>query len=436
MKVLNLKVKHILGLKQLDLDLDEGVILVGGSNGQGKSSALNALKMALCGKRGTDWPEKALHDGEDEGEVVVTLSGDPSLGEDDKLKVHLEISQKRSGEIDRITIYDSAGEPAPNPRALLSDLYSLRGFDPLAFANQNPADQRESLAKLVGVDLESARIEYKEVYQERTLVNREVKKLELRVDHAKWHDDAPLEAVDTVDLVEKLSDIRKKNSELEHYTSVVDSYAKEQQAAMDRIAKAEEKMRLLGEELENKQVGFKDACKNHDEAKKHLIAMPDLQCDKEILNEISFAGEVNDKVRHNESVLKLKDELAEERKTSGDLTDRLAAINDGVDAQVREATFPVDGMSIDKEGVLLHGTSFSDSSRSERIRASCMVGMFLNPTLRLFVCEDGSDLDTETIAVLDAVMKDNEFQMLTEIVTRSEVDESFCKVVLESGEAK
>ena len=58
MKVLNLKVKHILGLKELDLDLDEGMILVGGANGQGKSSTLNALKMALCGKRLTNGNER------------------------------------------------------------------------------------------------------------------------------------------------------------------------------------------------------------------------------------------------------------------------------------------------------------------------------------------------------------------------------------------
>tara|TARA_Y100000389_G_scaffold48812_1_gene44358 strand:- start:15124 stop:16434 length:1311 start_codon:yes stop_codon:yes gene_type:complete len=436
MKVLNLKVKHILGLKELDLDLDEGMILVGGANGQGKSSTLNALKMALCGKRGTDWPEKALHDGEDEGEVVVTLSGDPSLGEDEQLKVHLEISQKRSGEIDKITIYDSTGEPAPNPRTLLSDLYSLRGFDPLDFARQKPADQRETLAKLVGVDLDAARVEYKSIYDERALVNREVKRLEIRVSSSVRHDDVPEDLVDTADLVEQISRIRKQNSELTHYTEVVNSYAKEQQRAIERVTKTEEKLRLVREELEANQVAFKQSCKHHDEAKKHLLTLPDLQDDKPILDNIAFAAETNEKIRQNNASDVLKTELKIEKEKSGTLTARLSGINERVDKQVREAEFPVSGMSIDKEGVLLNGNAFSDCSRSERITASCMVGIALHPTLQLFVCEDGSDLDTESIEILDSVMQEYGYTMLTEIVTRNEEDERICKVVIEAGEAK
>lgn len=436
MKVLNLKVKHILGLKELDLDLDEGMILVGGANGQGKSSTLNALKMALCGKRGTDWPEKALHDGEDEGEVIVELSGDPSLGEDDKLKVHLEISQKRSGEIDRITIYDSTGEPAPNPRTLLSDLYSLRGFDPLDFARQKPADQRESLAKLVGVDLEAARNEYKEVYEERAAINREVKRLEHRLGELPYHEDAPKELVDSAELVEKVSEIRKQNSELEHYTQVVESYAQNQQVAMDRIAKTEAKIASLKEELAAQQAAFDEACKHHDESKKVLLAMPDLQDDSAILENIAFASEQNEKVRQNQAADSLRQELKIEKDKSGTMTSRLTEINESVDRQVREAEFPVPGMTIDKEGVLLNGNPFSDCSRSERIKASCMVGIALHPTLRLFCCEDGSDLDTESIEILDEIMQEYGYTMLTEIVTRSPEDERICKVVLEAGEAK
>lgn len=436
MKVLNLKVKHILGLKELDLDLDEGMILVGGANGQGKSSTLNALKMALCGKRGTDWPEKALHDGEDEGEVVVTLSGDPSLGEDEQLKVHLEISQKRSGEIDKITIYDSTGEPAPNPRTLLSDLYSLRGFDPLDFARQKPADQRETLAKLVGVDLDAARVEYKSIYDERALVNREVKRLEIRVASSVWHDDVPEDLVDTACAVEKINKIRKENSELTHYTEVVNNYAKEQQRAIERVTKTEEKLRLVREELEANQIAFKESCKHHDDAKKHLLTMPDLQDDKIILDNIAFAAETNEKIRQNQACDTLKTELKIEKEKSGALTAALSEINESVDKQVREAEFPVSGMSIDKEGVLLNGNAFSDCSRSERITASCMVGIALHPTLQLFVCEDGSDLDTESIEILDSVMQEYGYTMLTEIVTRNEEDERICKVVIEAGEAK
>ena len=59
MKVLNIYVKHVMGLREaVELDVrDDNLIFVGGKNGQGKTSTLNAGKMALCGRRGTEFPE-------------------------------------------------------------------------------------------------------------------------------------------------------------------------------------------------------------------------------------------------------------------------------------------------------------------------------------------------------------------------------------------
>jgi hypothetical protein len=93
-------------------------------------------------------------------------------------------------------------------------------------------------------------------------------------------------------------------------------------------------------------------------------------------------------------------------------------------------------MSIDKEGVLLNGRAFSDNSRSERIAASAKIGMAMNPTLKLLICEDGSDLDADCMDALDAFMSEHDFQCICELVTRSSEDEDRCKVVLQNGAAK
>lgn len=438
MKVLNIKVRHVMGLRDaVEMDVrDDNLIFVGGRNGQGKSSTLNAVKMALCGRRGTEFPEKIIHDGEDHAEVEIQLSGDPSLGEDSHLTVRWTVDKKRAGEVEDIQILDSAGYASPNPRTLLRDLYHARAFDPLAFERLAAKDQRESLAKLVGVDLEAARSEYKDIYASRTELNREVKKVEIRHANAACHVDVPDEPVNVSDLVAELEKIRKQNSELDHYTEIVNSYAKAQQKAIERVTKTEEKLRLLAEELEASQIAFKESCKNHDDAKKHLLTLPDHKCDKAILQNISFAGETNEKVAENQAAQKLKGELKVLQSQSGDLTAKLKEINSGIDQQLRDATFPVEGMSIDKEGVLLNGRAFSDNSRSERIAASAKIGMAMNPTLKLLICEDGSDLDADCMDALDAFMSEHDFQCICELVTRSSEDEDRCKVVLQNGAAK
>ena len=52
------------------------------------------------------------------------------------------------------------------------------------------------------------------------------------------------------------------------------------------------------------------------------------------------------------------------------------------------------------------------------------------------MCEDGNDLDNETLAALEQTLIDNDFQMLLEFVTRSEEDEERCAVVFHEGRPK
>jgi hypothetical protein len=64
------------------------------------------------------------------------------------------------------------------------------------------------------------------------------------------------------------------------------------------------------------------------------------------------------------------------------------------------------------------------------------MGIALNPELKLFVCEDGSDLDNDTLAALDAILKEHDFQMIVEVVTRTAEDESLCAIVIHDGHVK
>lgn len=430
MRVLNLKVRHILGVKQLDLKMDGNhLILVGGKNGQAKTSTLTALKMALCGKRGMDWPSKALHDGEDEGEVVVELSGDESLGEYDKLRVHLEIKQRRSGEVEKITIYDSAGEPAPNPRRLLKDLYNTRGFDPLAFERMKPTEQRDCIAQLVGIDLDADRAEYAAKFEERKEVNRDVKRLEGAYASLPYHDDAPDEPVVTSDLIDDLDAVRRHNRDVTAATDQCEKLAMKTQDAIARVTKLEEQLKAARET-------FKKVTEDHNKAKEDLKAMPDEKDERPILEQISNASELNKKVSDNQARAKAKAELKEATARSESLTDELEQIKKDVESTLTSAKFPVPEMSLDREGVLLNGRAFSDNSKKERTIASARVAMALKPTLRLMVCEDGSDLDEDALDGLNEILKEGDFQALIELVTRGKDDEERCAVVLEAGEAK
>jgi len=115
------------------------------------------------------------------------------------------------------------------------------------------------------------------------------------------------------------------------------------------------------------------------------------------------------------------------------MTDRIKEIDEEKGEALAEAPWPVEGMELLEDGLLLNGLPFEQASTSQRIMASVKVGMALNPTLRLLVCEHGSDLDLETLEALEKVAKENDFQLIVEIVTRTKEDMDRCAVVIHDG---
>ena len=69
MKLLTYEAHNVLGVKDIKFDLaGRHLFLVGGANGQGKSSALTGLLCALAGKSGMeDYPEIVLRKGQKNG---------------------------------------------------------------------------------------------------------------------------------------------------------------------------------------------------------------------------------------------------------------------------------------------------------------------------------------------------------------------------------
>lgn len=444
MKVLNLKVRAVQGCKEVDLKTeDANLILVGGPNAQGKTSLLNGIKMALMGKRDFPWPERVINDSADKASVEIRLSGDPSMGEDRELKVVLEIDRKRGGEVDTINIFDSAGEKAPSPRALLKDLYQTIAFDPLQFEKLPPKKQREMIAELVGVDLDTPREKYQELYEERRYVNKEVTALLVKEDELTWHEDAPAEPVDTSKLLEELKEnqlLRKNQADAASDVIKVEAKIKEhddeatsQKVLIEQLASQLKFAKAAKKEIEEKRDLVKQELKDLKLALKELPTPAD---DSEIMSRISDAGTLNDKLQHNERNKELVEQRKKRKEASNDLTDAMKLITEEVEQALWKAEFPVEGMTLDKDGVLLYGRKFADCSRSERIQASAKIGMALNPKLKLLICEDGSDLDVEALEALDTFLKKHNYQALIELVCRSKEDEERCHIVMKNGAPK
>ena len=438
MKVMSYQAHNVQKVSDINLDLaGHHLYLVGGKNGQGKTSALNALLMALCGRNGMQkYPEVALKEGESEGWVKVQLSGESEMHDDTGFTVELLLKRKRDKSvIEEFRILDSSGEEAPEPRTLLKKLFKMRAFDPLSFERLDKKQQKEILQKLLGLDFAAQDAESAKAYAERTVVNREVAKARTQVESLTVHADAPAEEVTTTSLLAKLEAaqaVNKENSEHRKHTAACESQLTQ---TRNQIAEITVQITNLEGKRESLRAIAKKWVEDHEAAQLAESHLMDID-EAPIRTAMKDLDATNAKVRENKKAAEAHVALKAKQAESERLTKVMEDIAAAQKKAIAEAKFPVEGMSFDEEGVLFNGLPFEQANKAARVLASVDVGMALNPSLRLLVCECGGDLDTETLAALETKLRENDFQMLVELVTRTEADENLCQVVIKDGKVR
>lgn len=445
MKVLNYTAHNVLGVRDITFDLEgRHLFLVGGKNAQGKSSALKALVMALCGKRGMDdYPPITLREGQSKGWVKVQLSGDEDLHDEEGFTVELFLRRKRNGVVaEDLRVLDSTGEEAAEPRTLLKSLFALKAFDPLAFERMKPKEQMQLVKGMLGVDFEKYDSEYASKFEERRQVGIEGKKLAAQLEATPRHTDTPTIEIQVSDLMVELDRRRERNRDRGNAEQVLSHHrdkVAELDAGIEASGKEIERLKALIEKKEQEIAESERERESVEESiealEKRLAEDPELEAldEEEIRQKIATVDETNRKVRDNAKHKELKKQVEQSRKKYQELTDRLQEINDEKAEAIRNAEWPMEGMELAEDGILLNGLPLEQGSKRERIIASAKVGMMLNPKLRLLVCEHGGDLDEEGLDVLEEILVEYDFQMLLELVTRGKDDEERCAVVIHDG---
>mgnify|MGYP000934341836 CR=1 FL=1 len=443
MQVLKYEAHNVLGVKDIKFDLaGRHLFLVGGANGQGKSSALTALVMALAGKSGMqDYPEIALRKGEKEGKVSIVLKGDTN---GDAITVELSLRQKASGEIvEEFRVLDADGKKTNEPRKLLQQLFTLRAFDPLAFERMAPKEKATLVQKMLGVDLSSFDREYQKVFEKRTELGRDGKRLAAQLEGAgKKYEGVPAEEIKVVELVnelDKLAEDEKIRSDAEKLVRDLrvrkSDFVEDGEVILKEIQILQDQIKKKQEALEKVKANVEAAEKAEKEAEAKYAKLPDRTEDIAAVKEkISKADDINAKIRTNREWDRLDAEVKASRGEYQKLTDQLKEIQERRADAVSKAKWPIEGMELNEDGLLMNGLPFEQASTSQRIMASVAVGMALNPKLRLLVCQHGSELDNSTLDALEKVVEENRFQLLIELVTRSKEDEERCAVVIADGE--
>lgn len=400
MNILELKINDLKRITAIEIHPETGKpIILTGDNGNGKSSVLDSIILALS-NTGLDDP---IRHGRPSGSVKLTLGAD-------KAEYLLERKVTKSG--DKLTLTDANGIAVQKPQTFLNGLLGNYAFDPLEFTHLKPKEQVEALKVAAGLDFTELDAQRAEFYAERTVVTRDGKEAAAQLAALTAPgDNVPAEEVSAVDLVGKLR-------VMEDAIRLVDAADSNLTTARANHGQAAAAVAKLREQLAAAEENEKEMAKVMNERQKELAdAMskaPDEEQVQAARDAIAAVDETNKAVRNAAAYKALDEKVKALRLKVANLNRRIEEIDEEKKAAILNANLPLDGLELTEEGVMVNGTFFSQLSTAEQIRVSTLVAMSQNPALRIIIIREGALMNSANLAMIAKMADERGFQVWIE----------------------
>lgn len=424
MRIASLYVENYKRLGVVEITPEGNLVTIGGKNGQGKSSVLDAIYVALKGRAVA--PPKPVRKGEEKSTIRLDL-GD--------LIVHRTFVQKEGVDFTSTLKLESAdGLLYKKPQDVLDALLGEIGFDPFEFINLKPKEQTARLLEMVplSIDLDEYAQRDASDFAKRTESNRDVTRLRAQVE-AIAVEEVPADLPDRNALTDQLGNAADHNGAI----AAERTRREMERAAIDRRVGDAEKHRANAvdireqiEEMTRRAAEQDDAAAAVDteieEREEVLASLPNLEEETDtnaIRQQLHDAEAIHAVAARQTRRAELAAELTTAEALSQSFTHAMAERAKQRNAALASAEMPVEGLAfaIDEEGratLTYDGLPFTKDqiSTAVQLRVSTAIGMAANPRLRVLRIKDGSLLDEDSMADLAAMADTDDFQIWVEVV--------------------
>ena len=434
LKIVELRAQNIKRLKAIHIKPDGAVVTITGANGAGKSSVLDAIEYALCGK--TSIPSKPIRDGEQRATVDVTLDG----------CMRITVSRVFTPAGSRLEIRDANGDTARSPQTLLDTIVGAIAFDPLDFINsKDRTAQRQALIDLAGLDLEAHDAGIAEIRENRNAINRSIKNAEAAKAHLPARPaDLPAEAISIAALMDELEKGNAHNrlkNELDAESAKAMNFQRAAEQALDAIRtdiadRHAEIAKLQAEvaDMESKVPGYEQ---DVDAAQKAAAWAARKAGDfspvdtAAISQAIREAEQTNRQIGVRDKHVRLDADLEQLRADLQTINNELAKAEADKAAAIAGAAMPIPGLTFSETEVVYEGIPLSQVNDAKKLEIGIAVSMAMNPKLRV-IKTSANGLDSRSLARISDMVKGAGYQLWLE-----RVDESGqVGIVIEDGEVK
>lgn len=439
MKISKLKIENLYGIEQLELDGKS--IELTGTNGAGKSSVLDAIRLALTNNSKRKYVVK---NGETEGRVLVKLDDGTTIDR-----------KKRTDKSDYKSIKDENGNEINSPETFLKDIFTPLQLEPVEFLSMSEKEQNRILLNLIEFNKDKKefiqekfgelplwvnyddsileilnQLQSKEgqYYQNREDINRQIRNgiaiiNDIAKDIPEGYDAEKWRNFTLSDKYEELNKDKEYNAKIdksiaykEDYNNKIKQIEDKENAILVEInAKKEEEknninnkilemknqIALLEKELENidnKYLLQGTEAKNNTIAEKAKLeenikvanewAAKERKTTEVLENELKIAEEMKGHLNEYDRMKEMQKKVDDLNVVSETLTNKIELARDLPGIILKEANIPVKNLTVENGIPLVNGLSISNLSEGEKLML-CVDVTLSNPNSLKLILIDG-----------------------------------------------
>lgn len=411
--ITEVNVQNVKGVKSISISPKMSTI-VGGDNGQGKSSFIDAILLTIKNREMGNIVEKIINEDADTAETEITLSNG--------LTIESQWKKDASGKVTReLRVVDKDGKSISRPQEYLDSITNGFGFDPTKFFSLSKEEQYRTIIGLTDLDISSLNMKQETLKLNRRDVNREIKRLEGVI--CEYDFSAPIEKQDTSALAEELKKAQEHNLELDNFEVGINSIKNQMKAENLTIFNAENQIQMLMSQIKGLENVIENSKRKITSLNTELEAKLSSNSKMERINTDLIVAKINSISEHNQKVIE-HEKMQEIRK-------RILALNeeaDNIERDIQEITKIkinainslglVQGLSVDEEKkiVVINGIPLKDLSSSEQMQLAVKLAMKTNPKVKVLFLQNASLLDKKSLNEIINICNIEGWQVFFEVV--------------------
>lgn len=399
-KINKLEIENVKRVKAVSLEpTQNGLTVIGGRNGQGKTSILDSIAWALGGNK---YKPSQPHR---EGSVLP-----PNL----QISLSNGLEIKRDGKNSDLKVIDPSGQKAG--QKLLDSFVEEFALNLPKFMESSNAEKARTLLQIIGVGDKLAEFEKKEqeLYNERLVIGRVADQKKKFAAEMTYFQEAPKELISVSELIQEQQAILAKNAENERLRGQRDSLKQRQTQLDSEIARLIEEKAKVDQQLE---IAEKDALDLHDESTEQLEYS------------ISNTEEINRKVRANFDKDKAEQDAQVEKEKYDNLSAQIDRIRLDKNQLLEDADLPLPGLSVAEGELLYKGQRWDNMSGAEQLKVSTAIVRKLNPECGFILIDKLEQMDLDTLKEFGQWLEQEQLQAIaTRVSTGDE-----CSIIISDG---